>query len=245
MNKENEPPDDDVLWRCMSFAKFVDLLDGQALFFTRAIKFKDTREGTLRKANEGVRRALQGPYEHGQLYVIPGKGESKEEAEQRLGYLLQRDMCAELQEWRPRVLVSCWSENRPENYDVWEAYASKDKGVAIMTTHKSLAKSLECSSKIHIVRVIYGDEGTVISEDSLYTIYSHKLRTFEWEREVRAITIPPKVKEYEPGARYKVNLSSLIKKVLVAPCAKDEFVECVRSVVRCYDLNVDVRKSQL
>ena len=41
------PKDKNTLWRYMIFKKFVDILDTESLFYTRACKFEDVFEGVL------------------------------------------------------------------------------------------------------------------------------------------------------------------------------------------------------
>ena len=43
----NPPNDKDVLWRYTNFEVFVNLLDTEALYFTRADKFEDPYEGFI------------------------------------------------------------------------------------------------------------------------------------------------------------------------------------------------------
>ena len=43
----NPPNDEDILWRYTNFEVFVNLLDTEALYFTRADKFEDPYEGFI------------------------------------------------------------------------------------------------------------------------------------------------------------------------------------------------------
>ena len=225
------PPGNTTLWRYMDLERFKDLLTEQALFFARAAQFDDTLEGLVTEANVKLRETLAQP---GIFQYLPD--EMKEQVE--------RDIDTELREWQSRVLVSCWHESCFENYDIWEKRG--EQGIVIMTSYKSL----KCSSEIYIGHVKYVDEGTLISETSIPSIpsiYLHKRKQFEWEREVRAITASTTsaAKVKTEGAYYEVDLAILVKKVFVTPLAKGRFFEYVQSVVRSHGPNASVCKSAL
>lgn len=55
------PSDDVVLWRYLDFARFLDLLERQALWFTRADKFEDPLEGGLTDREAQELRSLPQP----------------------------------------------------------------------------------------------------------------------------------------------------------------------------------------
>ena len=48
--------DNKKIWRYMDFTKFIDILENEALFFTRSDRFEDKFEGTLPIANEVIKR---------------------------------------------------------------------------------------------------------------------------------------------------------------------------------------------
>lgn len=221
-----------TLWRYMDFTKFIDLLDKQALFFARADKFKDSLEGLVTEANMEMRAFLNQPA------IKPYLSDKMKEQ-------VERDPNEELRKWRPHILVSCWHESRSENHDMWDQFGDKQgkKGIVVTTDYKSLRESLKFSSQIYIGLVQYVDEWNLMSEPSLYTIFSHKRREFEQESEVRAIAISAGVPAV--GAHYEVDPSILVKKVFVAPYAEDGFKECVEAVAKCYGLDASVCKSAL
>ena len=47
--------DNKKIWRYMDFTKFIDILENEALFFTRSDRFEDKFEGTLPIANEVIK----------------------------------------------------------------------------------------------------------------------------------------------------------------------------------------------
>ncbi len=228
----NPPPDDAILWRYMDFTKFVSLLEKQALFFARADKLGDPFEGSVSKANE-------------MLAPIIYKDKITKDALQALADWTK--------EFRRFTLISCWHENPHESEAMWRLYAREKDGIAIKTDFNSFKNSFTCSEDIYIGSVNYVDYNShFIPENNAFFPYLYKRKSFEHEREVRAIefTIPANAKGIDTsrdicktGKYYKVNLSLLIKEVIVAPFAPDWFLELVKSVTTRYNFTFNVVRS--
>ncbi len=229
----NPPPADAVLWRYMDFTKFVSILDKRALFFARADKLGDPFEGSFTKVNEKLRPAWYGDGYHS----------------------INRQLVYHFRESRRFTLISCWHENGYESEAMWRLYARERDGIAIKTDFDSFKKSFTCSEKIYIGRVNYVDyENDVIPESNEFSPYLHKRQSFEHEHEVRTIVLILPSKDgradysqdiCDVGKYYEVDLSLLIKEVIVAPFAPDWFLELVNSVAALYALKVPVVKSVL
>ena len=249
----NPPPDDGVLWRYMDFTKFVSLLESRALFFVRADKLGDPFEGAPAIKNKEL---------HIKAYV------SRPPKENVLQYFAPRDQWPRIAEehvqermayWRKQrkfILVSCWHESSHESAAMWRLYARETDGVAVKTDFSSFKKSFKSSEDIFVGQVEYVDyEETLIPEYNLFSSYLHKRQDFKHEQEVRAITTtwPKTVDEVnqppdicDVGRNYEVDLSLLIKEVIVAPYADDWFLDLIRSVtVHRYGLEVPVVRSDL
>ena len=52
------PDDGDILWRYISFEKFVNMLATESLFFTRAYKYDDPFEGYIHKVTINTLNSL-------------------------------------------------------------------------------------------------------------------------------------------------------------------------------------------
>ena len=239
----NPPNDDATLWRYMDFMKFVSLLDTQSLFFARADKLGDPFEGSPPKLNADMRAE-----------------ESKE-----LRELLSDDLASKVVEmisstdklFRSWTLVNCWHESEYESAAMWKLYSREYDGIAVKTSFKSLAESLMCSEGVFIGKVEYIDyDEAYIQERNTLAPFLYKRHSFEHEREVRAITLSDfgpveggiiRVAQgrHETGAYYTVDLSHLIKEVVVAPYADDWFIELVQSVASRYGMRGPVSKSRL
>ena len=246
------PLDEAPLWHYMSFKRLVCLLDKQALFFSRVDKLGDPFEGSLPKEtvtllNERIRKWANGF----NLAHFPANqhGEQRE---------LFQALAKQSYPAGPQyILASCWHKNHSESDFMWKVYASENRGVAVKTDFGSLKKSIrECKIPVHIGKVRYLDyDKDCIPIDDLFPSTStsivlhntppddlfipclHKRKAFESEREVRAIMKLPggeSPPENPHGYYYKVDLSSLVKEVFVAPQAEDSFFECVQSVVNHY-----------
>lgn len=167
------PRPDAGLWRYLTFTKFVSLLDRRAIFFARADKFSDPFEGAFPKANIDLRRknfkaiVEQHPFlnsEKFQLQDVP------------------------IKDLRRFTLINCWHEGDHESEAMWSRYSGTQEGIAIRTDFRSLAESLVDDRDIYIGQVSYIDYATdSILDDNLFRPFLNKRKSFEHEREVRAL----------------------------------------------------------
>ena len=224
---------DTVLWRYLDFTKFISLLDRQALFLARADALGDPFEGSLARANVAKRQIVH-----------------KDMPPHARGALAQA-----FRSMTRFILINCWHEGDHESAAMWRLYSRWQNGLAIRSTFKSLSESFTCNSSVYIGRVQYVDYKTaVIPEDNIFALYMHKRRSFEYEREVRVLTmeLPPNAGGAElsrdvcdVGMYYSVDVAKLVEEVVFAPHAEDWFVELVQSVAARYNLKVPVRRSSL
>ena len=228
--KFQPPPEDAVLWRYMDFTKFLSLLSTRARYFARADTLGDPFEGSLSRLNQEVRP-----------YVLQRQGMNLDKIPNAL-----ENITAGLRQAPRFSLVNCWHENPYESEAMWKIYAREKDGIAVKTTFKRLSESFICDDNIYIGRVSYVDyENTYIGEGDLFTPVLHKRKSFEHEREVRAIAgnfSPPG----EPiGSYYEVDLETLIAEIIVAPQAPTWFSDLAISVVNKYQLQASITTSSL
>ena len=226
------PPQQAVLWRYMDLTKFVSLLKEEALFFARIDKLGDPFEGSLGKVTEALRAERFRDNEAARLRAAMS-----------------------LKEVRAFTLASCWHWADYESEAMWKLYSKVRTGIAIRTDFESLSASFICAESIYIGKVKYVDyDDTLIPDGSLFISYLHKRKSFEHEREVRALVqaLPPGEgafssldAPYDVGAYRAVDLSRLIHKVLVDPYADDWYLELVQSVADRYGMNAPIRRSSL
>lgn len=229
------PPPDAQLWRYFDFTKFVSLLDRSALFFSRVDKLGDPFEGSLSKINLAMPPVIFRDF-------------SREGQEHRL--VVWRDFSR-------YIAVNCWHWNEHESAAMWNIYARHGDGIAIKSSFSRLAESFTDATDIYIGQVNYVDyETTQIPEQNLLSAYLHKRKSFEHEREVRALIMDVPLSEdngvvtaapeaWEFGQYCQVNLSTLVQEVVVSPASADWFVELAKSVSARYALEAPVGRSAL
>ena len=138
---------------------------------------------------------------------------------------------------------------------MWRLYSRERDGIVIKTDFKSLSQSFTCGDSIYIGKVHYVDyDTTFIPESNAFFPYLHKRKSFEHEREVRAITQDMPTRDgkidlsqevNDNGTNYAVDVSLLVQEVIVAPYADDWFTEVVQSVAARYGVTAQVSRSGL
>jgi hypothetical protein len=227
---ESPDPEDQSIWRYMDFTKLLAIFENQSLFFTRSDKFRDSYEGSYPIYNK-VNRPLV--YSH-----IP-----------------QDDLKAVLKEqersnasMRKFVFINCWHLNDFESAAMWELYLKTDEGISIKSNFKRLKESIiDTESKVHIGKVNYVDyEDYWMPEGNALFPYLHKRKSFEHEKELRAIILKlPMIEDIDFGINIKIDIETLIEGIYIAPTAPKWFAELVESVVKRYGFNFQVTQSNL
>jgi len=161
--KAQTPPDEAAVWRYMDFVKFVDLLERSSLWFTRADKLGDPREGDLTEM------------ELSQIRNAP----SPEVAEHNLRVF---------RSLRRENFLNCWTD-RVESMAMWDLYAHAPGGVAIKSTIGRIKWAIEdANEKIFISRIEYIDWSTATTfSNNVIAMYVRKAFGFIHESEVRMI----------------------------------------------------------
>lgn len=234
-----DPPEDDSsLLRYMDFAKFVSLLDNQALFFVRADKLSDPYEGAPPDLN--IKHWYQ---QHSGLH----KDIFNELNVQTMEFFYKNN--------RRFSLISCWNESDKDTPALWQEFTQVTYGIAIKTDFQTLKKCFENEDKCSIGRVKYIDYTTdSIPAGNIYYPFMYKRKNFEIEKEVRVIInawplgsgyIDATQEICKVGKYYNVDVSVLVKEVIVSPEAENWFVDLVNTMVSRYGLNVPVNQSKL
>ena len=229
------PSPEAILWRYMEFTKFISLLDRQELHFARADRLGDPFEGSVSLLTQRLRLL--------QFHGVPPETVLKVRGDITKGA-------------RQVFYVTCWHQDDYESAALWNTYSRHANGVAIETDFKSLSDSFKCYDDIYIGKIAYVDYQTdLIPEEDALLPYFHKRLEFQHEREVRAVChVLPQAggnvsdfysKEYPLGEYRAVDLSTLVKRVVVAPAAEEWFVQLVRSVAARYELSAPVEESSL
>lgn len=227
------PPDVNTkIWRYMDFTKFVSLLDRRQLFFIRSDCLDDPFEGTYPLEN------IRNP----QL-----KGATKN---------AQRQITEVRKQMREYVLVNCWHMNEYESASMWNIYNKGPNGIAIQSTFDRLRNSFSESSdiQVHIGVVKYIDfRKECFSELNTLYPFIHKRKSFEHEKELRAVIIDwkrkylPEIREstLEKGEYVEVDIHRLIERIYVSPNSESWYIDLVRSILHKYELPLQVEASSL
>ena len=216
------PANPDIpLWRYMDFTKFVSMLQNDGIYFPTVEMLVDPFEGSYARGNEEFRPRV---YKH-----LPN----------RL-HLTAGEMVKRL---RGHVAVSCWHSNEQESAAMWKLYALTHEAVCVQTTFRKLQAAMDQQARVGMVRYVDYEKGW-IPESNPLAPFLYKRKSFEHEREVRAIIEPAEMtalllKANEPtassGRWVKINVAETIEKVLIAPNAPPWFLELVQKVTAKYE----------
>jgi hypothetical protein len=231
----DSPDDPDTrIWRYMDFAKLVDVLESERLFFSRADKLGDPFEGSYSEANLRLRPEMYG--EHAAELTAQFS-------------VLMREM--------PRyTIVSCWHQSDYESAAMWEKYAAAGYPIAVQSTFARFTSSLQCEERVYAGVVKYVDYvQDVIPESNTFYPFLHKRLSFEHEREIRAImqgipwdednNLDFTKESWEAGRAVPVDTNTLVEAIHVAPFAPEWFIALVDRLQGRLGLSFPVRKSDM
>lgn len=221
------------IWRFMDFEKFVDLISSGSLHFARADKLGDPFEGSFLPAqllrSDGDNRILT--------------EEQKEAA--RPGMLSNRE----------RMAVSCWHRNEHESAAMWHLYMPQGRGIAVRSTVARLRAAVPpggpCIGAIGWVNYINYTSDSFYPEAklSIFDGIFHKRKSYEHERELRAVAIFPRpgdeTEAIEPGVLFRADLAVLIEEVYACPKSPEWVRQLAERVLAKYGLDVKVQRSAL
>ena len=224
------PPHPEVLlWRYLDFEKFDWLVSNRRLFMPSAQFLGDPLEGTTPNGHIEWWRALEdGAVSEEQRRIIE---QNKEK------------VFAFAKAFRPHYYVSCWHMNALENTKMWRCYTKSSDAVAVATSYQALRASLPAYVEIGMVRYIdYASES--LPSLNMFEYITHKNINFCFEREVRAVALPPATEglgashfqanhfesETHKGFRVfapEVDVATLIDRIVLHPESSSAFTEKV------------------
>jgi hypothetical protein len=226
------------IWRYMDLSKYLSLLDSSALFFSRADLLGDPYEGATSHANRILRPSVYG------AGVDPSMFEGM----------------SSFQQWiRQWTFINCWHMNENESDAMWRIYARTSDAVAIQSTFARLQRVLSDRAFIGVVKYVDYDTEWMPEGNTFYP-FVHKRKSFEHERELRAVmqelpskadpdgktdSVIDRIPNGEEGRGVSVQLPDIIERVYIAPTSPAWFQEIVRSVTAKYKLDAPVEQSAL
>jgi hypothetical protein len=223
------------IWRYIDFTKFVCLLDKSALFFSRADRLGDQFEGSYSRANVRLRPEV--------YKDIPPD--------------VLENISKFCRIFVKHTAINCWHLSDYESVAMWNLYRKSADGIAIQSTFDLLKTSLKDEThNVHIGKVRYIDfEKDWMPEGNTLYPFVHKRRSFEHEKELRAVIQELLYKKngeidwsrpsFDDGIYVQVDLDVLIDKIYLAPTSPKWLLELIRSITEKYDLDKDVLPSSL
>jgi hypothetical protein len=238
------PTNKDVqIWRYMDLAKYLAILQRRSLFFPRATLLGDTFEGSSTKMMVAYRQ-----------HIIANRNTDPALAAYKNLPDNYDDIMREFtKQMASSHLICCWHMNEHESAAMWSLYSQSNGGVCIQSTYRRLRSCLPKCVFIGEVKYIdYQTEGFFPRQG--FNFILHKRKSFEHERELRAVfwdrlgtpeAQPYKAKIEASGIWIEVNLSSLIERVYISPTAEPWLARVIQEVTAKYELSVPVLQSAL
>lgn len=230
------------VWRYMDLPKLVSILDKQSLFFTRGDLFSDTFEGSYPRLNV-----------LGRSQIPPGiAAQDIPKFQQAMASLEKVNKL-----WPKHIGISCWHLNNHESAAMWQLYLQSNEGVAIQSTYKKLKDSFSVAAEDISLGVInYIDyETDYFDPGNMLNPFVHKRKSFEHEKEVRAIIMkwPSSTGSavdvckitIQGGMAIPVGLELLIENIYISPASPQWFVDVVTSIVHKFGYSFPIRQSIL
>jgi hypothetical protein len=156
---------------------------------------------------------------------------------------------------REQFYLSCWHMNEEESPAMWKHYTPHGHSVCVRSTYEMLANHLPSECFLGRVRYInyrteFMDDASGMLPSPLSPVF-HKRRTFEHEREVRAVIwreaptkdLPFAVADGGKALIVPVSLAEIIQEVFVSPEANPPMREVVEGLLRAYNFTAQVRQS--
>lgn len=249
-----QPAPNTKIWRYFGLPHLLSTLQKQQLHFSRVDTFKDPFEGSLPKAEVEADR---------EFYASVGIPRRQQDARARAALRSLHAAC-------------CWYLGEHESEAMWKLYANE--GIAIQSTVGRLVGSLPpatvtedpARTPIYIGVVNYIDYAKDITRpmvapdgtqrwNNAYIPLMHKRKSFEHERELRAVltaagdghddagdgTMVLRSAIPQEGCHVPVDLRHLVEQIVVSPNMPMWFVDVVVEAVRCHGHSLTVVRSDL
>src|SRR5207248_5933779 len=207
-------------------AKYLAILQRRSLFFPRGTLLGDPFEGSSTKPMVAARQ-----------YIMQNRTSDPALAEYKNMEGAHFDVEESYKMAVTLYLISCWHMNEHESAAMWRLYLRSNEGVCIQSTYQKLWSCLPKSVRIGEIKYIdYNTEG--FPPANLFNFIMHKRKSFEHERELRAVfwegsgtdAQPYKAKIEPAGLWIEVDLPSLIETVHISPAAEPWLVTAIQEV---------------
>jgi hypothetical protein len=228
------------IWRYMSLAKFVWMLQKKALYFSRSDLMGDPFEGHYSRITAMSEDAFVAAQMTDPIFAEMGKEIHRRNFRQIISNVSQEKL---------NLFLNCWHMNEYESMAMWKLYASHHDSICIQSTFRKLEQLLPHEAFLGTVKYIdYNRE--YISTGDAFQYIVHKRKSFEHERELRAVIWTPsagkKFKVIENrGIFVTVDPSQLVENIFINPNAEPPLVEVVTGLRSAYGLSAPLHKSNV
>ena len=256
----NEGELDKVVWRYLTFPKFISLISYGALWFQRLSSLSDELEGTIPSRTLGSMKEADQQWK--QVFTDPA-------------------LQTQIDGWHERsvadgkllTLANCWYLGDCESEQMWEEFGRSPESVAVRSTIRRLWTSTLLPSDFSFIGpVMYIDHATFDMDhypahQAHHRAFLKDKRQFAYEQELRLTTMnlrtpacldalgrPLSVEEVSgvgannfdsPGLYVRSNITELIESVVTHPKAPDWFHNLVHHIQISGHYKWPVAKSSL
>jgi hypothetical protein len=228
-------PEKSKIWRYITLARFISLLQRKQLYFHNIRGFDDPFEGRY----------------------TPIDFDPEKNPNYRIAFnnaKIDLDM-------EKAKFINAWHISDFESEAMWELYTNKKEGIAIQSTYSRIKNSFKSSEEIiYIGKVRYLDrrnELTDLSDKDGILVNFVKDISYEFEKELRVLLYLPKSNDQtlkkdntidtntrikwdnalkNGGIYVQTDLDELIEGILISPFAEKWFTEVVESILEKYKI---------
>ena len=206
----------------MDLSRYLDVATRGRLFCSRQDRFRDTFEGAL-PVGSRTSLALQ-PKQIAVEYPQNGKPSM----EVQIMKILEGN--------RRETFVSCWHMNSGESAAMWDLYGRSGSAIALRTSYVKLSEFFPSDVFLGLVNYIDFEKDS-FSISNTFNPVMHKRRSFEHEKEVRAVisNSGKSTKDFEVnyevtefGLTIPFDVNSTIDEIHLSPEAKPWFVQMIQ-----------------
>ncbi len=210
------PPKETVIWKYMDLWKFLDIVDNEQLYCSRADTFEDKFEGRI--PNKNIRNLEENHP------------------------LKQIDDFSDFS-LKKQTFLSCWSCEQDETYPLWKIYSNYRSAIAIQTTVGDLIKSISIDPNEQFIgKVNYvNPTGPYTFSGNTFQFFFEKRSYFQFEKEVRLLTEIQSKNHDELlklpfGTTINIDPKVLINSIYLAPLADVNFKNLIE--LKLKDINI-------
>ncbi|MGA3144731.1 MAG: DUF2971 domain-containing protein [Verrucomicrobiota bacterium] len=246
--------------RYMPLARFLSLLELEAMWFSRLGALQDEYEGTNPRGSRAFLMRIEKENPDFTKAKTPWGGSYDE-------LLAMADNGRSGDVGRKTLLVNCWFIGKTETQKMWRDYGDGGKGIAIRSTVKRLAASFQITEPVgsFVGKVNYVDFETYDlgprGEDQALVSFLKDKNKFTDENEARIVTLntfhqgtllpdgsQPVGAGFDPeikGLYIKCSLQGLIQSIVVGPNTDWNFHMLMKRLVARFGLTINVEHSKL